>query len=130
MTLFEPSSATAAVAAAAWAALWAGHMVGDHPVQSDAAATHAIIDRRWIVRHIIAAKGGCPNWPDGPYLCDQSIHAAALLVAAVAAAAVTSTATLAVLAVVCLPLIAAALTIEQHLAAAARRAPAPDPFRL
>lgn len=30
-------------------------------------STHAVIDRRWIVRAIIRAKG-CHNWPEAPYL--------------------------------------------------------------
>lgn len=38
--MMQPSTASAAVAAAAAFALWAGHMIGDHPVQSNAAATN------------------------------------------------------------------------------------------
>ena len=50
--------------------------------------THAVIDRRWIVRAIIRAKGGCPNWREAPYAIDQSLHWGAIGVAAVTAALV------------------------------------------
>jgi hypothetical protein len=53
------------------------------------AATHAAIDRRWLVRAIIRVKR-CEDWPDAPYLIDQSLHVGALLIAAVAAGAVTT----------------------------------------
>lgn len=52
------------------------------------ASSHAVIDRRWIVRLLIQAKR-CQDWREAPYLLDQSLHAGALLVAAVAAAVAT-----------------------------------------
>jgi hypothetical protein len=85
------SLAAAAVTGAAVAALYAGHHLGDHVVQTHrdglvavvapigwpgaaaalaaSGATHAVIDRRWPVRLLIAAKG-CHGWPDAPYLID------------------------------------------------------------
>jgi hypothetical protein len=142
---------SAAVAACAFIALYAGHQIGDHVIQPGAAVsgkgcpgddrladgarpwtgwvaclrhvasytaaqavallliavvapmtvagaaaaltvsagTHAAIDRRWPVRAIIRAKR-CENWPDAPYLIDQSLHVGSLLVAAVVAGAVTT----------------------------------------
>lgn len=91
--------------------------------------THAVIDRRWIVQHILRAKGGNVHWPEGPYQCDQALHTAAILLAAVAAAAITSTTALLTLVASCTPLIAGALLAEQRLGAAAR-ATSVDPFRL
>jgi hypothetical protein len=171
------NAATAAVAAVTFAALYAGHQIGDHVVQTSAtaaakgaptadrlaagaapwsgwlaclkhvstytitqavalalvglvaplglhgavaaltvtASTHAVIDRRWLVRLLIQAKG-CADWREGPYLVDQSLHAGAMLVAAVLAAAVTDVrATLAV-AVAGVALVGAALAAEQRLA--------------
>ncbi len=45
-------------------------------------AGRAVIDRRWMVQAIIRAKQG-HDWPDGPYLIDQSLHHGVLLAAAV-----------------------------------------------
>jgi len=139
-----PTALTAAVSAATFVALYAGHQVGDHAIQRNAdaagkgapspasmaagvhpwtgwpaclrhvgtytvtqavalavvsavapvgwygaaaalavsAGSHALIDRRWLVRWIIRAKG-CEQWPDAPYLIDQSLHVGSLLVASV-----------------------------------------------
>lgn len=170
-----PTVETAAVAAITYAALFAGHHVGDHPLQSRtaaagkpapgypelaggahpwrgwawcvqhvtvytavqaaclalvalvapltltgaiaaltvSAATHAVIDRRWLVRWFLDAKGA-HDWAEGPYLVDQSLHLAMLLVAAVmAAAVVTLFAMLWVLAAGA-ALLVAALAIERH----------------
>jgi hypothetical protein len=52
------------------------------------ASTHAVIDRRWLVRWLIAVKG-CHGWKDAPYALDQSIHIGMLLVASVVGSAVT-----------------------------------------
>ncbi len=126
-----PTVSDAAVTAVMFAALYAGHQLGDHVVQTNAvamskaapapdlvaagvhpwhgwgaclrhvgtytlvqaaavaaiwvvaplrpsgvlaglavsASTHAVIDRRWVVRLLIRAKG-CQDWPQGPYLID------------------------------------------------------------
>src|SRR5690349_6317174 len=77
------------------------------------ASTHAVIDRRWLVRLIIQVKG-CEEWREGPYLLDQSLHAGALLVAAVLAAAVTSVGGAVVAVVAGLALVGAALFAEQR----------------
>jgi hypothetical protein len=171
------TTATAAVAAITFAALYAGHQIGDHVVQTNAtaaakgaptaerlaagahpwtgwraclrhvttytmaqaialaligfvapialpgavaalavsASTHAVIDRRWLVRLIIEAKG-CADWRDAPYLLDQSLHAGALLVAAVLGAAVTTGRGAAAVVVAGAVLVAAGLMAEKLLA--------------
>lgn len=173
MTLFDPTTTTAAVTACVSVALSAGHWIGDHPMQPDTAAagkgqptddrltagahpwtgwshltrhlstyllaqavalaliapvapltlpgavaalavsgsTHAVIDRRWIVRAIIRAKG-CHGWADAPYLIDQALHHGAMFLAAITAALVTTTAGAAVVLVLGGALIAAGLTAE------------------
>lgn len=170
------SAATAATAAAVFVALFAGHQVGDHVVQSDAdaaakgaptpellaegvhpwtgwsaclrhivsyttvqagalaltslvapltlagvaaaltisASTHAVIDRRWLVRRLIAAKG-CHGWKEAPYVLDQSIHIGVLLVASVAAAAVTGFAGVAWVLAFSAALVAGALAHERRM---------------
>lgn len=180
------NAATAAIAAVTFAALYAGHQLGDHVVQSDStavakgapdpeqlaanvspwtgwgaclrhvssytatqaaalalaclaaplnltgivvalvvsASTHAVIDRRWIVRRLIRAKR-CQDWPEGPYLIDQSLHVGALLVAAVLAAVVTGVAGLIAVVIGAVVLVGAALTAERRLAAASARAAGP-----
>jgi hypothetical protein len=180
----DPTVATAAITCVAYAGLLAGHMLGDHPVQSDhdaagkgrpsddqlaagahpftgwlhclrhcfsyllcqaialgllallvaplslpgiaaalavSGATHAVIDRRWLVRRILAAKGGCPHWPQAAYWIDQSLHYAAMLAAAVAAARVTTGPAAAVIAGAGAALIPAALAAEQYQGRLARR---------
>jgi hypothetical protein len=176
-----PTVTTAAVTAVTFAALYAGHQVGDHVAQSGAtaaakgapirvrlaagvhpwtgwgaclrhvsaytfvqavalalvsvvaplgvagavaslavsASTHAVIDRRWVVRLIIEAKG-CRDWREGPYLIDQSLHSGALLVAAVVAAAVTDVLGVAAVTVGAVALVGLALIAEQRLARRAR----------
>ncbi len=165
--------ASAAVAAAAFVALYAGHQLGDHVIQSDAdaankgaptgdrvaagvhpwagwgaclrhvasysaaqaaalaltwlvapltvagvvagllvsASSHAVIDRRWIVRRLIDLKG-CHRWREAPYLLDQSLHMGALLVAAVAVAAVGTAGGVILVALLCAALMAGALVVE------------------
>ena len=172
----DPSTATAAITAVSFIALLTGHMLGDHPVQTDADAagkghpsdtelaagahpytgwghclrhvgsylacqaaalllaawvapltvtgaiaaltvsgsTHAVIDRRWIVRAIITAKGGCPTWAQAPYFIDQSLHFGAILVAAVLAARATSWPTALLVTTVAAALIPACLIMEHH----------------
>jgi hypothetical protein len=183
----DPTTATAAITAVVFAGLLAGHMLGDHPVQSDTAAggkghptddrlaagarpwagwihclrhvtsylicqgcallllglvaplsfpglvaalaisgaTHAVIDRRWIVRRILAAKGGCPGWPQASYFIDQSLHYAAMLVAAVAAARATSTLAAIVVTAAGVLLVAAALAAEHRHARTITARPVP-----
>jgi len=77
------------------------------------ASTHAVIDRRWIVRAIIRANGS-QDWPQGPYLTDQALHHGALLGAAVLAAAVTSFAGVAVTTFAAVAFITGALAIERE----------------
>lgn len=170
------TATTAAVAAAVFVALYAGHQVGDHAVQSNAeaaakgaptgarlaagshpwqgwaaclrhvasytatqaaalavvavvapvtlsgagaglaisASTHAVVDRRWIVRLLIRAKR-CQDWREAPYLLDQSLHAGALLVAAVAAAVATGVGAAVVLGLSA-GLVGAALAAERRIA--------------
>lgn len=172
-----PTTASAAVAAATFVALYAGHQVGDHVVQSNSQAaakgapvgaglhpwtgwpaclrhvatygltqaaalglvclaapvrwtgvvaalavstsTHAVIDRRWIVRLIIRAKG-CEEWREAPYLIDQSLHTGALLVASVAAAVTAGASTAGAVTLAALALVVAALAVERRLPAAVR----------
>jgi len=77
------------------------------------AATHAVIDRRWIVRAIIRAKR-CYDWEDGPYLIDQSLHHGAHLSAAVVAATATTVTDSATVSVAAVTLVVAALIIERR----------------
>ena len=95
----------------AWAGLAAALAVS--------ASTHAVIDRRWLVRLIVRAKG-CQDWPEGPYLIDQSLHTGAILVAAVVAAVATSGAAACVVGACAAVLVGTALVVEQHLATVAR----------
>jgi hypothetical protein len=76
------------------------------------AATHAAVDRRWLVRAIIRAKR-CEDWPDAPYLIDQSLHIGALLVAAVVAGAVTTGAGLLVAVAASALVVVGALAVER-----------------
>jgi len=170
-----PTVATAAVTAATFVALYAGHQLGDHPVQRGAdaaakgapaggaaapwtgwaaclrhvatysltqaaalalvavaapltwsgvvaalvvsAATHAVIDRRWIVRSIIRAKG-CADWAEGPYLIDQSLHMGALLLASVLAAVTAGAAAVGVVVAAALAVVGAGLAVERRVAGA------------
>ncbi|MGH3735021.1 MAG: hypothetical protein ACRDT6_05295 [Micromonosporaceae bacterium] len=168
-----PTAQTAAVAAVAWVALYAGHQLGDHPLQLDAdarrkvapdpgagadpwtgwghcvrhvaiyttvqavclalaslvapvtlagglaalavsAATHAVIDRRWLVQAIIRAKGGCADWPGAAYAIDQSLHVAALWLAALAAALAPSLTLAAGVTTGCLAVVAGYALLERH----------------
>jgi hypothetical protein len=182
----DPTTATAATAAVVFAALLTGHMLGDHPVQSDAIAagkghptddqlaagvhpwtgwshclahvssylacqaaaflllalvapltrpglaaalavsgtTHAVIDRRWIVRKIVAIHGET-SWSEFRYHVDQSLHYAAMLLAAVAAARATTTTVAVIVAGAGTALIAAALIAEHRHGRAVTGRPAP-----
>lgn len=104
---------------------WAGSTAA----LATSASTHATIDRRWLVRLIIRAKGCQDFWAEAPYLLDQSLHVGALLIAAVLAAAVTSAAGAAVVTGAGGVLIAATLLAERVQATAARRHPV-SPYRV
>jgi hypothetical protein len=82
------------------------------------ASTHAVIDRRWIVQAIIRAKR-CQDWTQGPYLIDQALHYAVLLVAATLAARVHGASAVAVAAAAGVALVAAAMAIERRSAGTA-----------
>jgi hypothetical protein len=88
-------------------------------------STHAVIDRRWIVRAIIRAKR-CAGWADGPYLIDQSLHYAALLIAAVVAALITTAPSAAaptvVVTVLGVAVVAGGLAVEKRRGTALRQA--------
>jgi hypothetical protein len=84
-------------------------------------STHAVIDRRWLVRLLVRAKG-CQGWAEGPYLIDQSLHTGALLVAAVVGAAVTAAGGVVAVAASAAGLIGAALLGEWRMSVAARLA--------
>jgi hypothetical protein len=84
------------------------------------AATHAVIDRRWIVRAVIRAKR-CESWAEGPYLIDQSLHVAALLVAAVVAGAVATAAAAVAVAAAAAVLVVVAVAVEWARAGALAR---------
>lgn len=185
--MIEPTVTTGVVTAVVYAALHAGHWLGDHPVQPNAAAaakghptddqlaagahpwtgwtsigrhvfsylltqavalllvalvapvtvagavtalavsgsTHAVIDRRWIVRMIVRIKG-CEAWTDGPYLIDQSLHQGALLPAAVLGALVTTTVGALAAVTGCVALVVAGMAAEQLRTKALTARPAPS----
>jgi hypothetical protein len=85
------------------------------------ASTHAVIDRRWIVRRLIRAKR-CHGWREGPYLIDQSLHMGALLVASVLGATVGGYMGVLAVAGAAVALVAAALAAERRLGAWSRSA--------
>jgi hypothetical protein len=89
------------------------------------ASTHAVIDRRWIVRAIIRRKG-CQNWADAAYWIDQSLHYGALLVAAITAALVTTYTGGVATVLACAVLVAAALAAERIRATGLSAQPAPS----
>jgi hypothetical protein len=165
----------AAIAAISWIALHAGHMVGDHIVQTPSqsagkaaplrpgthpwrgwswcvkhvaaytacqaifvaaaafvvpmtfpgavaallvsAGTHAVIDRRWIVAAIMKLKRS-PEWREGPYLVDQSLHLGCLFIAALTAAKVSTMSGTVAVAGCCALLVVAGLAVEDRRAAA------------
>jgi len=83
------------------------------------ASTHAVIDRRWLVRWLISVKR-CHGWKDAPYLLDQSIHIGVLLVASVTAAAIDTPAGVLGVLAVSAGIVLAALAIEHRLGSAVR----------
>jgi hypothetical protein len=74
-------------------------------------STHAVIDRRWVVRRIIAAKR-C-TWRDAPFWVDQALHGGCLFLAAGLAARVDSFTKAALVVAAGLLLIGNALYVER-----------------
>jgi hypothetical protein len=83
------------------------------------ACTHAVIDRRWIVRAMVRAKR-CQHWTEGPYHIDQSLHFAALLVAALLAAVTATKGAVGAVALCAAGLVGVTLVVERRLGSAAR----------
>ncbi|MGA8114522.1 MAG: DUF3307 domain-containing protein [Actinocatenispora sp.] len=98
------------------------HLVGVLAALAVSASTHAVIDRRWVVRWFLAAKGA-HDWAEGPYLVDQSLHLGVLLVAAVVAAVVTGVPGLIVTLAASAGVIVAGLAVERHRARVALPVP-------
>lgn len=76
------------------------------------ASSHAVIDRRWLVRAIVDARG-CHNWREAPYLIDQSLHIFAMAIAAGLAAVVTGPACAVLVGVASAALVAAGMAAER-----------------
>lgn len=76
-------------------------------------STHAVIDRRWLVQRVLARKG-CTTWPQAGFWIDQSLHWAAMLLAAVVAARIDTFTGAAGVTAAGLLLIADALRIERR----------------
>jgi hypothetical protein len=74
-------------------------------------STHAVIDRRWPVRWVIARKR-CTGWADAHFWIDQAMHWVCLLVAAVLAARISTGTGAAIVAAAGLLLIGDALRYE------------------
>jgi hypothetical protein len=87
-------------------------------------STHAVIDRRWIVRAIVRAKG-CTGWEQAEFWTGQALHWAALIVAALVAALITTAGAAAAVALAGAAFIAAGLAAERLRAAAVVFRPAP-----
>lgn len=86
--------------------------------------THAVIDRRWPVNRIIAAKG-CTSWPLAGFWIDQALHGAAMFGAALIAARITTVTAAAVVAGAGVLLIGGALHVEHRHARGVTAGPAP-----
>jgi hypothetical protein len=87
-------------------------------------STHAVIDRRWPVRWVIARKQ-CAGWADAHFWIDQAMHWVCLLVAAVLAARVSTAFDAALAAIGGLLLIGDALRYEARHARGITSATAP-----
>lgn len=87
-------------------------------------STHAVIDRRWLVQRILAAKG-CTGWRDAALWTDQALHWTAIGLAAVVAARTTTVTTAAVVAGAGLLFIGYALHVEHRHARGVAAGPAP-----
>lgn len=106
----------AAAQAACLAVTWA---VCHQPVRSAvtalvvSATTHAVIDRRWVVRAVLVAKGQNDSWPEGPERVDQALHMASMFAGTLLGAATTSWLQAGVVVVAAAALIPAAMLVEQ-----------------
>jgi len=87
-------------------------------------STHAVIDRRWLVQRILAAKG-CTSWREAPFWIDQALHGAAMFGAALIAVRTTTMTTTVVVALTAVLLIAYALHVEHRHARGVAAGPAP-----
>lgn len=87
-------------------------------------STHAVIDRRWLVQRILAAKG-CTGWREAALWTDQAMHWTAIGLAAVIAARTTTFTRAAVVVGAGLLLIAYALHVEHRHARGVAAGPAP-----
>jgi len=87
-------------------------------------ATHAVIDRRWLVQRIVTAKG-CTGWSLAGFWVDQALHWTAMFLAALIAARTTTWTRAAVVAVAGVLLIAYALHVEHRHARGVTAGPAP-----
>lgn len=96
------------------------HVTGAIAALAVSGATHAVIDRRWVVRGVLVLKRA-GDWADGPYLVDQSLHLGALLIAAVLAAAVSGMTGLVACLVASGLIVVAGLAIERQRARSAIR---------
>jgi hypothetical protein len=96
----------ALVAPLTWPGVWTALTVSG--------ATHAVIDRRWIVRAIIRRLGGCAHWPGAQAQIDQALHFFAMFLAAIGAALLTTVAGALGVTVAGVALIAAALLWERR----------------
>jgi hypothetical protein len=87
-------------------------------------ATHAVIDRRWLVVRLLAAKG-CTGWRDAQFWTDQAMHWAAMFLAALIAARTFTFHKAALVAGFSVLLIAYALVVEHRHARGVAAGPAP-----
>jgi hypothetical protein len=87
-------------------------------------ATHAVIDRRWLVVRLLAAKG-CHSWREAPFWVDQSLHWTAMFLAALIAARTLTFDKTALVAGFGVLLIAYALFAEHRHARGVTAGPAP-----
>lgn len=87
-------------------------------------ATHAVIDRRWLVARLLAAKG-CTSWRDAPFWTDQALHWSAIFLAALIAARTFTFHQAALVAGFSVLLIAYALFVEHRHARGVAAGPAP-----
>ena len=87
-------------------------------------ATHAVIDRRWLVTRLLAAKG-CTGWREAPFWTDQALHWSAIFLAALIAARTFTFHQAAVVTGFAVLLIAYALLVEHRHARGVAAGPAP-----
>jgi hypothetical protein len=87
-------------------------------------ATHAVIDRRWLVERLLAAKG-CTGWRESKFWTDQCLHWAAMFLAALIAARTHTFGKAALVTGFSVLLIAYALFVEHRHARGVAAGPAP-----